>query len=283
MVSAKQATKALGQTVFGMMLVAGIGRAQAGEIHRIVDFDNNISLAFVHSHVEYGERLNPPKGAYLDTDSGFVNGGRVSFSAMGSDVLPNIYIHGSYQQTTGSLGYTGGIIGTTTSLSMGQNSSIRDYGFRLGQGVPIAGWSMLVPFLTYGTHHWVRGEAPTVTSPYDYQETYNNNYFGLGAMWQAMLAHHLVTSVTAIYGRTMNPTIETPFFSEGLGPKAWLRGGLSIDYILGRHESVFAGVTFTKFQYGAGAGVSLGTAAYGYEPFSQTETTDYRIGIRFLI
>ncbi|MDA8389903.1 MAG: hypothetical protein M0Z76_04085 [Gammaproteobacteria bacterium] len=282
--SVRQGGKALGQTVLGMMLVAGIGQAQAGNIHRIVDFNNNLSLSFVHSHVEYGERT-APSGAYLDTESGFINGGRVAFAAMGSDVLPNLYIEGSYQQVTGDTTYVGGVINTATGavtpLTQNDNARMTDYAFRFGQGIALGRQSMLIPFFTYGTHHWLRGQLPTAVTPYDYQENYRNDYIGLGVKWEVMPVRHLLASVTGIYGRTVRPTIDAPAigFAEGLGPKPWVQGGFALNYIFNRHESVFAGVTFTKFQYGQGPLLASGFE----EPFSQTELTDYRVGVRFLI
>ncbi|MDA8360855.1 MAG: hypothetical protein M0Z44_02485 [Gammaproteobacteria bacterium] len=282
--SVRQTRKALGQTALGMMLVAGVGQAYAGNIHRIVDFNNNLSLSFVHSHVGYGERT-APSGAYLDTESGFINGGRVGFAAMGSDVLPNLYIEASYQQVTGDTTYVGGVqnlaTGAVTPLVENDNARMTDYGFRLGQGIALGGVSMLTPFFTYGTHHWLRGQMPSAAAPYDYQENYRNDYIGFGFKWEVMPTRHFLASVTGIYGRTVRPTMDAPVLgmAEGLGPKPWVQAGFTLNYIFNRHESVFAGATFTKFQYGQGRLLASGFE----EPFSQTELTDYRIGVRFLI
>ena len=285
--SARQVTKTLGQTVLGAVLVVGAGSAWAGNIHRIVDFNNNISLSYVHSHVEYGERLSPPNGPYFDTESGFLNGGRVAFTAMGNaGGVHNIYLHGSYQQTTGDTAYVGGIQSKygTTPLTQNDNARMSDYAVRIGQGVSLGSWSMLIPFLTYGHHQWLRGQLPTAFAPYDYQEEYRNDYAGFGITWQAMPNRHILTSLTAIYGRTVHPRMDAPAlgFGEGLGPKPWMRAGFTVNYIFTRHEAVFAGVRFTKFQYGAGPALVSGGSVLR-EPFSQTEITDYRIGVRFLV
>lgn len=269
----------LGVAASSLMFVTWAAHADQG----IVAYDNNLSLSFVQSHVEYGERLVPPDGPYFDTESGFIHGGRVAISGMGTDKVPNVYFHLSYSQTTGNLNYVGGIQnsnGTTTPLTESTHAQMTDIGMRLGQGFAITDWMMLVPYVAYGSRHWARGEPATTAAPYNYYESYRNQYAGFGVLWQVEPVHHFITTLNLAYGSTVHPTITVPAlgFAEGLGPKPWKRAGITFDYLINRYESVFASAVYTQFQYGAGPVV----AGIGNEPFSQTEITNYNVGARFL-
>ena len=269
----------------GFLLAAGAQAHIHGE-SALAAYNNNASLAFLQSHVEYGERLSPPNGAYFDTDSGFVKGGRFAASGMRTAGVRNVYFHVSYSQTTGSLNYVGGLNGSNASLIEPQNSQMTDIGLRLGQGFMVANDMMLIPYIGYGYHHWARGEPPGATTPYNRYESYRNQYAAFGVLWQVRLFRRVVTSLNLAYGRTIHPTISAPApvygFSEGLGPKPWRRAGLNVDYLVGRHEAVFVSATFTEFQYGAGPLVLVAPHLVKYEPFSQTEVTNYAVGARFL-
>ena len=261
----------------GFMLVAGAQARIHGE-SALAAYNNNASLAFLQSHVEYGARRSPPNGAYADTDSGFIKGGRFAMSGMRTAGVRNVYFHVSYSQTDGSLTYMG------SPFTNSQNAQMTDIGLRLGQGFMVANDMMLIPYIGYGFHHWARGEPRSFTAPYNYYESYRNQYAAFGVLWQVELFRRLVTSLNLAYGRTIHPTMSAPALgiAEGLGPKPWRRAGFDVDYLIGRHEAVFASATFTEFQYGAGP-VVVGTNGFvGHEPFSQTEVTNYAIGARFL-
>ena len=271
----------------GFMLVAGAQARIHGE-SALAAYNNNASLAFLQSHVEYGERRSPPNGAYADTDSGFIKGGRFAMSGMRTAGVRNVYFHVSYRQTDGSLTYVGAIQysnGTTSPLTESQNAQMTDIGLRLGQGFMVANDMMLIPYIGYGFHHWARGEPASPTAPYNYYESYRNQYAAFGVLWQVRLFRRLVTSLNLAYGRTIHPTISAPAsgIAEGLGPKPWRRAGFDVDYLIGRHEAVFVSATFTEFQYGAGPLIVEPNGRVGNgEPFSQTEVTNYAIGARFL-
>ncbi len=245
----------------GFMLVAGAQARIHGE-SALAAYNNNASLAFIHSHVGYGERNSPPNGVYADTDSGFVEGGRFAVSGMRTAGVRNVYFHASYSQTDGTLNYVSG------SYVGPQNTQMTDIGLRLGQGFMVANRMMLIPYIGYGFHHWARG-----------YEGYRNQYAAFGFLWQVELFRRLVTSLNLAYGRTIHPSISAPAYGlQGLGPKPWRRAGVDVDYLIGRHEAVFVSATYTEFQYGAGPVVP----SVGNEPFSQTEVTNYAIGARFL-
>jgi len=255
----------LGVLASGLMLATWAASADQG----IVAYDNNLSLSFARRHVEYGERLAPPNGPYYDTQSGFINGGRVAISGMGPDGINNLYLHLSYTQTTGNVNY----VNSVTSATGSTPAHMTDIGVRLGQGFAVADAMMLVPYVAYGSHHWGSGEGAGYGS-------YRNNYAGLGVLWQAEPIRHFITTLNLAYGTTVHPTITAPAigFAEGLGTKPWKRAGITLDYLLGPSESVFASATYTQFQYGAGPVLASGH----YEPFSQTGITDYNVGARFL-
>ena len=257
----------------GFMLVAGAQARIHGE-SALAAYNNNASLAFLQSHVEYGARRSPPNGAYADTDSGFIKGGRFAMSGMRTAGVRNVYFHVSYSQTDGSLTYMG------SPFTNSQNAQMTDIGLRLGQGFMVANDMMLIPYIGYGFHHWARGEPASLTAPYNYYNSYRNQYAAFGVLWQVELFRRLVTSLNLAYGRTIHPTVSAPAFgfAEGLGPKPWRRAGVDVDYLIGRHEAVFVSATFTEFQYGAGPLI----VGVGNEPFSQTEITNYAIGARFL-
>lgn len=263
------------------------GMAAQARIHgtrSIVAYNNNVSFAFIQSHVEYGERLSPPNGPYFDTESGFIKGGRVTLSGMRNAGTRNVYFHLSYSQTNGSLNYVGGLNGSSASLVESHNAHMTDIGLRLGKGFMVANGMMLIPYLGYGVHHWGRDEPASLSAPYDYYESYHNHYAAFGLLWQMEFFRRLVTSVNLAYGRTIHPTISAPAlgFAEGLGPKPWRRAGTDIEFLMTRTMAVFVSATFTEFQYGAGPVVVTTSGLVGNEPFSQTEITNYAIGARFL-
>jgi hypothetical protein len=259
------------------MLVAGAQARIHGE-SALAAYNNNASLAFLQSHVEYGARRSPPNGAYANTDSGFIKGGRFAMSGMRTAGVRNVYFHVSYSQTDGSLTYMG------SPFTNSQNAQMTDIGLRLGQGFMVANDMMLIPYIGYGFHHWARGEPASLTAPYNYYNSYRNQYAAFGVLWQVELFRRLVTSLNLAYGRTIHPTISAPAsgIAEGLGPKPWRRAGFDVDYLIGRHEAVFVSATFTEFQYGAGPLIVEPNGRVGNEPFSQTEVTNYAIGARFL-
>ena len=263
----------LGVVASGLLFTAWAAHARMNTDREIVAYDNNLSLSFVHRHVGYGERLAPPQGPYFDTESGFLVGGRVAISGMRTDGVRNVYFRLSYGRTTGTLTYVGGINsnGTTTPLTESTSAQMTDAAVRFGQGFAITDQMMWVPYLTYGTHHWGRAV--------DY-ESYRNQYAGFGVLWQVEPIRHIIATLNLAYGRTIHPTITAPAlgFAEGLGPEPWKRAGFTVDYVVNRHETVFASAVFTQFQYGAGPIVS----GIGNEPFSQTEITNYNVGARFL-
>ena len=262
----------------GFMLVAGAQARIHGE-SALAAYNNNASLAFLQSHVEYGARRSPPNGAYANTDSGFIEGGRFAASGMRTAGVRNVYFHVSYSQTDGSLTYMG------SPFTNSQNAQMTDIGLRLGQGFMVANDMMLIPYIGYGFHHWARGEPASLTAPYNYYNSYRNQYAAFGVLWQVELFRRLVTSLNLAYGRTIHPTISAPAsgIAEGLGPKPWRRAGFDVDYLIGRHEAVFVSATFTEFQYGAGPLIVEPNGRVGNgEPFSQTEITNYAIGARFL-
>ena len=262
----------------GFMLVAGAQARIHGE-SALAAYNNNASLAFLQSHVEYGARRSPPNGAYANTDSGFIKGGRFAMSGMRTAGVRNVYFHVSYSQTDGSLTYMG------SPFTNSQNAQMTDIGLRLGQGFMVANDMMLIPYIGYGFHHWARGEPASLTAPYNYYNSYRNQYAAFGVLWQVELFRRLVTSLNLAYGRTIHPTISAPAsgIAEGLGPKPWRRAGFDVDYLIGRHEAVFVSATFTEFQYGAGPLIVEPNGRVGNgEPFSQTEITNYAIGARFL-
>ncbi len=274
---------AIWAAIAGLMLAA----AAAAHLHRaeaLTAYNNNASFAFTQSHVGYGERLSPPNGTYFDTESGFIKGGRATVSGMRNDGIRNLYFHFSYDQTNGNLNYVGGINGTNTSLIEPTNAHMTDIGLRLGQGFMVTNRMMLIPYVGYGFHHWGRGESAGLTTPFNYYESYHNQYAAFGVLWQTEIFQRVITTLNLAYGRTIQPTISAPAFgfAEGLGPKPWRRAGVAVDYLIGRHEAVFMSATFTEFQYGAGPVIVASSGLIGNEPFSQTEITNYDFGARFL-
>lgn len=259
--------------------------AQAAMPNRfIMALDNSFSISFTHSHVAYGERANGSNSAYLDTDSGFAEGARVALSGMRYDDIGDLYARVSYGQTNGTLNYVGALQ-NGTPYDGTQNSKITDVGLRFGQAFVTSENTLLIPYLAYGNHHWGRGALPSISDPYDTYESYRNQYLGLGLMWQAALWNRLVATINLVYARTIHPTISSPAlnFAEGLGTGPWERAGLSLDYRIARHETVFASAAYTTFQYGSGPVVPTTTPGIGIsEPYSKTEIMNYNFGIRFL-
>lgn len=265
-------------TLVVALLLAGPSSA-ARRDRLLTAVDNSLGLGFLYQHVLYGEKLGGPGSpGYFDTDSGFLEGGRIALSALGDGGL---YMHASYEQTTGNLTY----VGATTNLASGVTTPLVDQeaqqiaaaALRLGASFVTGRHSQIIPYLTYGLRHWSRGGF--VAGCVDCYESYRNGYVAAGALWQWAFAPALVSTLNVAYGTTVDARINVPgFLAEGLGTRPWMRAGAGLDLRISRADTVFAHITYTRFSYGAGA-----VTPVGYEPYSRTATTDYLVGARFLI
>ncbi|MHB1567318.1 MAG: hypothetical protein ACYCXG_11510 [Acidiferrobacter sp.] len=268
-----------GVVVMAVALLVATPSWAARRDRLLTAIDNSVGLAFVHQHVLYGEKLGGPgSSGYFDTDSGFLEGGRISVSALGDD---DLYMHLSYGQTVGNLNYVGAstnlVTGATTPLVEQEAEQMVTAALRIGASIITGRHSQIVPYLTYGLRHWSRGAF--VPSCVDCYESYRNGYVAAGALWQWAFTPDLASTVNVAYGRTVNAQINVPgFLSEGLGARPWMRAGVSLDLRVSRADTVFVRATYTQFSYGAGA-----VTAVGFEPYSRTATTDYMVGARFLV
>lgn len=264
----------------GVVAVPGLSRADGVPDRAIAGVDNSISLSFRDSHVGYGERLSGPSSPYFNTEDGFLPGGQIAVSGLNDDVLTNLYMRLAYSHMAGHLGYNGAYLNTNVALMKPHAANMTDWSFRLGQGFVTGEHALLTPYLTFGSHDWVRGSSALG----DYTERYSNKYLGGGFLFQVAATRRLVMSVNLAYAETLRAQIDvqgTSYpYQEGLGSSPWERAGLSIDYRISNASSFFLGATYTTFRYGQGASIPTTPGMVEFEPYSKTAIVNYDVGVR---
>jgi len=117
----------------------------------ILNSNNQISVDFVGSHIDYLETLG---GVPLDTEKGWLWGASASGSFMGNVLgIRNVYVFGqfTYLGDHTTHGEANPIFNNTRT-----EAQIRDEDFRLGVGLSLSRDVMLTPYLGLGEHYWLR-------------------------------------------------------------------------------------------------------------------------------
>lgn len=254
-----------GTTLLSMTM--GVGHALADNA-TIKASDNQIKVQYVGQYVNYSENgigtLGTQTGL-LDTEKGTVPGIGLDLSTIFDNGL---YIDLKYDHLNGHTNYvgmpsTGGVYGSIVGSS---SATINDYKGRIGMGYALGSNFMLTPYLELGQHHWYRG----INSG----ETYNNNYWGIGALAQTSIGNSFVLSGHLMYGRTFASHIDvagSTGFSSGLGNSGTYNFGMSGDYAITSNMHASLGLDWTHFKYGISGIYQSG----GYNVWEPNSTTDY--------
>jgi hypothetical protein len=239
--------------------------------------NNEISIQTISTNVNYKETGST---GTMDTEKGDVPGFGAAISIMGGE--DNKYLLARYSQVHGQTSYVGmPLTGGTYGSVLGTTAAtLTDYSIRYGKGFSLKdydGETMLTPFFEVGNHQWVRG-LPT------YEESYANDYFGIGVLGQySPLNSKLVLSASALWGSTFRASLKTSLLgsniAESLQNSTINEYGLSADLELISHLHGNISVDFDNFNYGNSAAsiISInGTSYYILEPNSTTSyTTSY--------
>lgn len=261
--------------MIGVVAIPNIALADASDI---VFANNQIGLQRVSTNVDYTETGITNSGTWgtLDTESGYVPGYGLIFSSMtspraGGRLHP--YFAVQYDRESGHTNYVGAYIGGGAygSVVSTSDASLTNLSSRAGLGIELGQKFMITPYLEYGAHKWDRYPG--------YQETYTNNWYGVGALGQYSPVSRLVLSANLLLGQTLNSHINVPIasISASLGNSAYDRFGLSADYAFMRHFHGSISYEYTSFKYGESAPNSLGN----YEPDSTTHYQTVRVGVGF--
>ncbi|HXH71680.1 MAG TPA: hypothetical protein VNI58_02575 [Mariprofundaceae bacterium] len=260
-----------------LLIFTAPGTSHAGE-DAILAANNQISVRYVSTYVDYGETGNGVVGAantLLDTEKGMVPGFGFDFSLMGNKLIDNGYLDIEFSHVMGHTNYVGALIagGPYGSIVSTSGAAITDIGARLGKGFRLGDSFMLTPFLEIGHHRWYRG--------INAGETYQHDYYAGGALAQISVGKAFVLSVNGMIGKTFNSSIYVnafPFgFSLGLGSSSIWRAGATVDYAVNGDFHINVGVGQTRFKYGTSGLNALGIG----EPNSSTKYTTIKTGIGF--
>ena len=248
----------------------------SGGITAIKNSNNAIGIQAISTYVNYTETVG---STISNTEQGYVPGFALNVSFMQDWLLGNDYLAATYSQSTGNTNYTGSYIGSSQgygSVKTTSPATLNDFSFRYGKGFALNDQFMATPFIELGSHQWDRNLR-------SYQETYTNNYYGLGLLGQLAMTNAFVLSASALVGNTANSNISitgSPYTGGALGTSTIYRLGISGNYAFTKSLHGNIGLDYTSFSYGQSTPTRVGRYVY-YEPNSTTQYTTYKIGLSY--
>jgi hypothetical protein len=263
--------------VFGLLQIPCAVFAQSSTgIAAIKNSNNAIGIQAISTYVDYTETVD---GRISNTEQGYVPGFALNVSFMQDWLLGNDYLAATYSQSTGNTNYTGSYIGSSQgygSVKTTSPATLTDYSFRYGKGFVLNDQVMATPFIELGSHQWDRNLRT-------YQETYTNNYYGIGLLGQVAMTNAFVLSASALVGNTANSNISisgSPYSGGALGNSTIYRLGISGDYAFTKSLHGNIGLDYSSFNYGQSTPTRVGRYVY-YEPSSTSQYTTYKIGLSY--
>lgn len=270
----------------------------------IISSNSQLGAQFVTTDVDYRERVD---GQKIDSENGFVSGYGFSFSAMKDLLFGHDYLAFQFSQLNGETNYVGSSnsypavvtdsagFSNYGSVKQANGAKLIDFSGRLGKGFEITDTILVTPYVEVGHHNWQRKiDTPALYTVFNppsnlSKESYNNFYYGFGAMAQIAPIDKLVFTANAMVGSTFSSVmtltgghsyaVGAVNGSDGkynLGGSVLYKVGLSADYAIYKNFHVNAGAEYIEFDYGKSQMVG-----YSYEPFSQTNYTTVRAGIGY--
>jgi hypothetical protein len=263
--------------LFSLLQIPCVAYAQSSTgIAAIKNTNNAIGVQAISTNVNYTETVGSKT---LDTEQGYVPGFAINVSFMQDWLLGNDYVAATYSQSTGNTNYTGSYIGSSQgygSVKTTSPATLTDFGFRYGKGFALNDQVMATPFIELGSHQWNRNLG-------SYQETYTNNYYGLGLLGQVAMTNAFVLSASALVGNTANSNISisgSPYSGGALGNSTIYRLGISGDYAFTKSLHGNIGLDYTSFSYGQSTPTRVGRYVYN-EPNSTSQYATYKVGLSY--
>lgn len=257
----------------------------------ILSVNNSVTIGYAASDMYYIEpsgvnqiNLNSNGvfgSGYEDYESGTIPGVKLAVAYMDPDIS-DLYLQVNYQYVSGDVTYTGFTQGPPVLPINGATSraTIQDWGLRAGKGIATGDKWMVTPYATFGGRHWVRELGPG--SAFDYDESYNHYFLGLGSLVQFDALPAWVLTADASVAQMIAPTINDPadgLDNTALGPSPILNLGFDSDYRFNEVAHIFAGINYQYFTYGQSANQVV-PGGWVMEPFSRTEVWTYSFGAR---
>ena len=263
--------------IFSLLQIPCAAFAQSSTgIAAIKNTNNAIGIQAISTYVDYTETV---EGKTFNTEQGYVPGFAINVSFMQNWLLGNDYLAASYSQSNGNTNYTGSYIGSSQgygSVKTTSPATLTDFSLRYGKGFVLNDQFMATPFIELGSHQWDRNLRT-------YQETYTNNYYGIGLLGQLAMTNAFVLSASALIGNTTNSNISisgSPYTGGALGNSTIYRLGISGDYAFTKSLHGNIGLDYTSFSYGQSTPTRVGRYVY-YEPSSTSQYTTYKIGLSY--
>ncbi|MDA8095815.1 MAG: hypothetical protein M0T84_18280 [Betaproteobacteria bacterium] len=265
--------------------------AGASPSSAILRLNNSVEASYQLSQLHYGETINDN---YFDTENGKVHGESLGISWMGNigdrgnpDArweVTNLYLSLSYGYVAGDVNYQGGIQHcgggscTVTPHAGTSHARIKDWSARIGKGIVLSRDFMATPYLGFGTHEWDR----ELLGANGYGETYENDFYDLGGLFQYALGKRWVIAADVAVGSTAHGNITTPYGSAELGASAYYDAGLEADVALASRLYAFVDARYKRLKYGYSAQAPIAGTPYAWsEPNSTTGIASYNIGLRY--
>lgn len=294
----------------GVSASRAFGREAGGSssgIRAIDAVDNSIGAAVDDARFGYGElnqgaAYSPGEGKYLDSESGYLKGAKVTASYMGDvgDYIQNFYSQVAYDFVYGYPYYNGYTQGGTPVQGPSQ-ANIANLAVKMGRSFEAGKSSMITPYIIGGYHQWVRGLSYGTDN--GYTETYRDGFAGAGAMLQYAIGARLVATAQGSFSETLWPTMDTnndetyyPSVCQAnpglcqvdsfrLGSRPLEMAGFELDYHLAGALHFFVGGDYSHFSYGASPWVSdplMEQLGYEFmEPHSLTDMLFWSAGLRW--
>lgn len=266
------------KNITAVLLLSAISASAFADVSDIKASNNQFGIQTRSTNVDYTEtgngQLNTATGT-LDTETGRVSGYALSISTMQNLWLGNDYFFAEYARASGNTNYVGslqgGVFGSVVSTS---TAALVDFSTRYGKGFIVNSKLMLTPYVELGSHEWDRGV--------NLGETYNHDYYGIGALCQFSPIRKLVLSANAMIGSTFKSNIDVAGvygFSGSLGNSSLYKAGISADYAFTKDFHGNVGVDYMRFNYGISGTYPVSSSLVAWEPDSKTTYTIAKIGL----
>ena len=280
MIQIRQAVLAASMIAVASSFSLSVAGTAPASINPILSANRGVGFGYFGQQSNYAETI---PGAAADVQNGWTNGLFIN----GSDNFHLFGIHHwysalSFHYANGNVRYRMGKYGE----SAGQTTKTVEAKF--GKTFFLNPRMAATPYIFGGYHWWNRSVTHSVADP----ENYTNGFVGVGGMFQYAPIQHLVLSADAgigevvgagVHGYHLLGTNTNVAFS--LSGRPYYTVGARANYFFLKHWSLYGGLNYTYYGYGASRPVNLTAGAYQItglqEPSSQTSQFSVDTGLRY--